>query len=309
MHVVDAATGAMMTAAAAAANPAAAQVVRDAGFHPHVTKRMVATGCLEMVAKSMPKKVLARVKRHMRHNVRKPSDMTIRDFYQHIQRMNELEVSALPPCGLLQKFNTDELIETSFSVSRSLGSEKWIVKDLTPISPMLQDTRMLLCEQIEAAEEHDDKQTLTVNKKKGNSSSKNAKSKGDDGKGKVLLQETRLELHAQYFRMPCPPRRETPEVRQLFQQALPTRRLTVTRRGTAGSRSLQLISRRRKLAAFIKKQVTAGVRKELNSVSKKLNNSSDDELDLNALEKDLDNFNSDMDNLQIESDDDDEVEA
>ena len=113
LHVTDAATAALLVAAAAAADVAAATVIRNAGFHPHITKQMVAAACLDMIAKAMPKKVLARVKRHMRRDVRKPADMTIRDFYQHLVRMNELEVSALPLYALLQKFNTDELIDHS----------------------------------------------------------------------------------------------------------------------------------------------------------------------------------------------------
>ena len=62
------------------------------------------------------------------------------------------------------------------------------------------------------------------------------------------------------------------------------------------------------MQAYIKKQIAKGVRKELNSISKKRKSDSDEELDLNALEKDLDDFNNDdMDNLKIDSDDDSEV--
>ena len=67
---------------------------------------------------------------------------------------------------------------------------------------------------------------------------------------------------------------------------------------------------KKELQAFIKKQVAKGVRKELNSISKKRksDSDSDDELDLNALEKDVDDFNyNDMDNLKIDSGDESEV--
>ena len=162
-------------------------------MHPHITKQMVAAACLDMIAKAMPKKVLARVKRHMRRDVRKPADMTIRDFYQHIVRMNELEISALPPCALLQKFNTDELIDNILwgipkSWQREMdrqGFDPYAVNATTNVT----DVTLLIdfCEQIEAAEAHDvDKQTQVNKKKEGNSpNKKDSKAKGDDGKGKV----------------------------------------------------------------------------------------------------------------------------
>ena len=99
MHVTNDATGVMMTAAAAAVDAAAALlIVRNTGFHQHITKKMFAAACLDMIAKAMPtghgfcnhdKKVLARVKRHMGRDVRKPADMTIRDFYQRVVRMKQ----------------------------------------------------------------------------------------------------------------------------------------------------------------------------------------------------------------------------
>ena len=62
-------------------------------------------------------------------------------------------------------------------------------------------------------------------------------------------------------------------------------------------------SSQKDLAAFIKKAVAQGVKKELNSVDKK-RKAKDDDLDLNAFDEDLKGFNySDMDNLKIDSDD------
>ena len=60
-------------------------------------------------------------------------------------------------------------------------------------------------------------------------------------------------------------------------------------------------SSKKDLAAFIKKAVSQGVRRELNSIDKKRKG---DDLDLNAIDMDLNGFNyEDMDNLKIDSDD------
>ena len=159
------------------------------------------------------------------------------------------------------------------------------------------------CEQIEAAESHDvDKQTH-VNKKKGNSSNKkDSKAKGDDGKGKVYC-----EKHGwNYTHATSECRVLQGEKRQKYDNSnkKPYGNKTWSRNKSESSTS----ESKKELQAFIKKQVAKGVRKELNSVSKKRKSDSDDELDLNALDNDLEDFNyNDMDNLKIDSDDNSEV--
>ena len=258
---------------------------------------------------SNAKKVLARVKRHMRRDVHKPADMTIRDFYQHIVRMNELEISALPPHALLQKFNTDELIDNILwgipkSWQREMDRQGFDPCAVNATTNMTDATLLIdFCEQIEAAEAHDIDKWTQVNKKKGNSpNKKDSKAKGDDGKGKVYC-----EKHGwNYTHSTSGCRVLQGETRQKCDNSnrKPHGNKTWNHNKSASSTN----ESKKELQAFIKKQVAKGVRKELNSVSKRRKNESDDELALHALEKNLDDFNyNDMDNLKIDSDDETEV--
>ena len=76
----------------AAAQGAGRQPLRVAGLDPHLTDLMVTHSIAHVVQEMMPKKVLARAKREVRRDVREPSDVTIRDYYNHLQRINSLEV-------------------------------------------------------------------------------------------------------------------------------------------------------------------------------------------------------------------------
>ncbi len=263
---------------------------------------------MDLVAKAMPKKVLARVKRYMRRDIRKPHDMPIREFYQHIMRMNEMELTALPPYQAGQKFNDDELIDNILwgipkSWQREMDRQGFDAYAVNAAGAT-EVTRMIdFCEQIETAESHDEEQNTHVSKKKGNSSSKkdSNKSKGDDGKGKVYC-----EKHGwNYTHATDECRVLNGEKRQKYtNDKKPYGHKKWNRKHSESKTD----DSKKELAAFIKKQVAKGVRKELNTASKKRKSDSDDELDLNALEKDLDDFNyDDMDNLKIDSDDDSEV--
>ena len=45
----------------------------------------------------MPRKILAKVKRDVRRNMRKPHDMKICQYYQNLYRINFKELPNLPP--------------------------------------------------------------------------------------------------------------------------------------------------------------------------------------------------------------------
>ena len=120
----------------------AQQVIRVAGLNPHLDNLMVIHSIAHTVQEMMPKKVLARAKREVRRDMRKPSDMTIRDYYNHLQRINLLEVHNLPPFGRDQVFKPDEIIDIMIYGIPSPGSVRWIVKDSTPTLPMSQATQL-----------------------------------------------------------------------------------------------------------------------------------------------------------------------
>ena len=58
-----------------------------------------------------PKRVLARVKRQVRREMRKPADVKVQDYYNNLVRVNESELTILPPGGHTQSFSADELID------------------------------------------------------------------------------------------------------------------------------------------------------------------------------------------------------
>ena len=50
----------------------------------------------------LPRKILAKVKRSMRRDMRKPPDMKIREYFHNLQRLNEEELPNLPPFAVGQ---------------------------------------------------------------------------------------------------------------------------------------------------------------------------------------------------------------
>ena len=83
-------TAAQRVAVAAAADPAAE------GAKPlatHVTERMLRDGKREVPRGIIPHKAVAMVKRYLRRECRKPADVKVRTFYQHLLRVNELKIS------------------------------------------------------------------------------------------------------------------------------------------------------------------------------------------------------------------------
>ena len=64
------------------------------------------------------------VKRYLRRECRKPADMKVRAFCQHLLRVNEDELLALPPFGTNQTMSEDELIDIMlYATPRSWSCE------------------------------------------------------------------------------------------------------------------------------------------------------------------------------------------
>ena len=65
----------------------------------------------QVLTQAMPRQVLAKVKRHIRRECRKPIDMKIRTYVQHLRRINEEELPRLPPFRANQALTPDELLD------------------------------------------------------------------------------------------------------------------------------------------------------------------------------------------------------
>ena len=261
---------------AANGNDAEVTVVRTNGIDHYLTDDMVDLALQQVVTDMLPKKVLARVKRYFRRECRKPADMSIRDFYQKLMRVNSLEIPYLPPFAPEQTFGTDEIIDILlYAVPKSWHKEM----DRQGFDPLLHTVPELVAfmEQVETAEDFD---SSNVAKKKATPPSK--KKDSSDKRGNKFCTEHGWCGHS------------TKECRTLNGDGKRSKTSSSEKKqysNKSWSRKAEESKERSKkeLAAFIKKQVSQGVQKELASMDKKRKASSDDELDMNAM--DLDSFN------------------
>ena len=102
----------------------------------------------------MPRKVLARVKRYLRRSCRKPNYMKIRDYVQHLFRINSDEIPLLPPFGRNQNLQADEMLDIIlFGTPKSWQREM----DRQGFDPIEKDIDQVISfmENIESAAEFD----------------------------------------------------------------------------------------------------------------------------------------------------------
>lgn len=304
-----------------AGTTAAARVDRrNEGRRGHVTNDIILTAKRELMSSLIPKKAVTLIKRYLRREARKPADMKVRAYYQHLVRMNSDEIPCLPPFGLDQNLPDDEITDILvYGTPRSWSREM----DRQGFDPMTHTSGEVVdfMEQIEASEDFDG-QRVDNNKGKSNNNNNNSKKKGNSSKeGKWCM------LHGKGSHT-------TDECNTLKEQ---TKKLKGNHEKSGKSYGNKTWSRKasestssskKELAAFIKKSIADGVRKELHAIDKKRKASSDDESsveshDLHAFDKnpksgtrpvksgledlldgELKDFNyKDMDNLKISEDD------
>ena len=109
------------------------------------------------LSQSMPRKVLARVKKYFRRDCRKPSDMKLRTYWQHVLRINNTELEALPPFAEANKFSNDDPLDILlFAAPRSWQNEmdRQNFDAHDPDVTLAQVVSFM--ENIEAAEENDE---------------------------------------------------------------------------------------------------------------------------------------------------------
>ena len=81
----------------AAGNTDASDAVRNNGAEHYIHNNHLDVALNLVLTNYLPRKVLARVKRSMRRDMRKPADMKVRHYYQNLIRMNDEELPNLPP--------------------------------------------------------------------------------------------------------------------------------------------------------------------------------------------------------------------
>jgi hypothetical protein len=73
------------------------QQAMDAVPDPAITELAILGGLRQIVVEACPYKVMERQKVYMRRKMRKPREMTTRTYVNHLNRINETELPALPP--------------------------------------------------------------------------------------------------------------------------------------------------------------------------------------------------------------------
>ena len=134
------------------------------------------------VGSVIPYKALERQKRFMRRKMRKPADMTIRQYAGHLTRINDEELPHLPPYATTQRLSGDEMLDiVLFGIPKSWEKEM-NKQDFDPFRNGFTMRQLVeFCERIEATEDP------TVARSNTNSNKK-AKTSGP-GKGKTAKPE------------------------------------------------------------------------------------------------------------------------
>ena len=137
----------------------------------------------------MPKKVLARCKRHLRRHCRKPKDMRVREYVQLVHNMNNEEFPCLPPFAANQQLQDDEILDvvlfgTPKSWEREMDKQGFdpFSTDLNQVVAKLEDIEMAEgfdANAVKVTPKKDKKKAKPGNKKSGSGNNNN---QNDNGK-------------------------------------------------------------------------------------------------------------------------------
>lgn len=277
-------------------NNAAVTALTTAGVQHHTDD--VQDALSVTIAAGLPFKCLQRIKRYLRRDCRKPADMKVRVYGNHLSRINTEELPYVPPAAANQALSDDELIDILlFGTPKAWQREM----DRQGFDPLTHDFLEVVTfmERVEASEDPQWKE-------KANASNKN---QGNKKKKTSGASDRTCLLHG-------PNTHPTSECRTLQAEA---KRLkgSGTESGLSkkkfGNKTWNRKATENKIAsskeinAFIKKAIAKGVKKELNSADRKrkADDSSIEDGELCLLEdQELKDFNyADMDKLTIDDKD------
>ena len=117
---------------ASAADAAARAVIMGRGIHHYRHLDHFEPALFWAMENLMPKKILLYVKRNLRRNTRKPKDMKVRIFFQHLTRINTEEVPSLPPLATTNAWVPMRSSKSCCTGLLSRGRRRWIDRDLMP---------------------------------------------------------------------------------------------------------------------------------------------------------------------------------
>ena len=292
-------TARMQVRVMAAPDDAAAQAIHDAGWdHADNYEDAQFTRYVQgMVEKLIPSRALAKVKRHLRRNCRKPHDMPVRSYFQNLQRINDEEIPRLPPFTARNKFREDEFIDIILYGTPKSWAMEMERQGFDPMDKTAEEV-VTFMEQLESAEEHD-KSSKTVDKKSSSSNKKQKGSNKSDGSSTKDLKY--CELHGKNTT------HTTAECRTLKNKGKDDKKVRFSNKTWKKKADDGASTSKSEIAMLIKK----AVRQELKSADKKRKASDDDSSDgenfnMEALSKgNLDGFNyGSLEQMSISSDSD-----
>ena len=292
---------AMKTALAAdttAGNTDASDAVRANGIDHYRTDDHLDIGLQEVVANLLPRKVLPKVKRNLRRDMRKPLDMKVRTYFQALMRVNDEELPNLPPFGNRQFLTEDEILDILLFGTPRSWQQEMDRQGFDPVEKGLYETVEFM-ENIESVE---DKPEFKEVKPK----SSKTKTKGKDGES-----DSSSKKKAPYYCKHHGPNytHDTADCRALKSKGTHSNKTWSRNKAdeaTSASKK-ELAALVAKIAKKeIKEGIKAGVKKQLAAVSKKRKSDSEDSESeecclVQMLGKPLDGFNyKQMETLSIQ---------
>lgn len=227
-----------------------------------------------VILDGIPKSALQKVKRFLRRDCRKPSDMTIREYYQHLTYINREEIPLLPtsrPNPEHNRFADDELIDIILCATPKSWQREMEKQGFDPIEKTSSEV-VTFMERIEASED------IAVpakakNNSNGSKKSKTSSSKHGGGK-KICL------IHGEG-------NHTSDECRTLQAKAKEAK--------GSWERKAKSAKNSKEVAAFIKKSVAKGVKEQLKKREREANNVETTNDDL----ADIDFENLDVDDISV----------
>ena len=300
-QVFQAALEAAIAADAAAGNTNQQDAVNANGVahYSHNDHLDMALGLV--VTNYLPRKILAKVKRSIRRDMRKPADMKIQAYYQNLLRLNNEELPNLPPYGVDQRLSQDELLDIILFGTPRSWQNKMDRQGFDPMEKHLSEVVDFM-ENIKTVETAPMKEVT----KKSSSSKKTDKS------------STKKKSTPYYCKQHGPNyTHDTADCKFLKNQGSSSGKKFSNKTWTNKSKD-STSSSKKELAALVQKSVKAGVKaakKQLASTEKKRKADESDDSDsdkdcflLDTLTKDLDGFNYEaMEKLSIDDAEEGEI--
>jgi hypothetical protein len=182
--------GVPKTAAVFAARRDAAEAADLARPVDPCSSVMVTAALTAVVGSVCPYKALEKQKRFMRRKMRKPYDMKVRQYVNHLQRINTEELPALPPFDPNQSLSQDELLDIFlFGIPKSWNNEM-TKQDFDPYRDNINLRKVVeFCERLESVEEFSPRSNKKKDRHSNNKSDKYKKSKYNHDKSKTKTKD------------------------------------------------------------------------------------------------------------------------